>query len=102
MTPNEVRIAEWLKLEVPELHPAFANVVELRGRTDFPGRSNLICHACRDICTEIQQYLKVEKTIVTGDNRRDPRRDYSTLRGALGPPSRSGGSWRRVRRDARF
>jgi hypothetical protein len=62
MTPNEIRIAEWLQRELPELHPAFENAVEFMSRTNFPGRSKLICHACRDICTEIQQYLNVEKT----------------------------------------
>lgn len=61
MTPNQVKIAEWLKLEVPTLHPAFTKAVELMDGADFQGRSNLVCHNCRDICTLIQQYYRVER-----------------------------------------
>lgn len=61
MTPNQVKIAEWLRLEVPTLNPAFTKAVELMNGADFPGRSNLVCHNCRDICTIIQQYYRVER-----------------------------------------
>lgn len=61
MTPNQTKIVEWLKLEVPTLHPAFTKAVELMDGADFPGRSNLVCHICRDICTLIQQYYRVER-----------------------------------------
>jgi hypothetical protein len=61
MTPNQVKIAEWLNLEVPTLHPAFTKATELMDGADFPGRSNLVCHICRDICTLIQQYYRVER-----------------------------------------
>jgi hypothetical protein len=57
MTPDQIRIVEWLKEEVPTLYPAFEKAVQLMEGGDFPGRSNLVCHACRDICTVIQQYL---------------------------------------------
>ena len=60
MTPNQVKIAEWLKLEVPTLHPAFTKAVELMDGAS-QGRSNLDCHGCRDICTLIQQYYRVER-----------------------------------------
>jgi hypothetical protein len=67
MTPNQDKIAGWLKLEVPTLHPAFTKAVEFMEGADFPGRSNLVCHCCRDICTVIQQHYRVER-----DDRADP------------------------------
>jgi hypothetical protein len=36
---------------------------------DFPGRSNQVCHPCRDICTVIQQYHRVEKTVKAGTTK---------------------------------
>jgi hypothetical protein len=74
MTPDQVKIAEWLKLEVPTLHPAFTKAVEFMGGADFPGRSNLVCHCCRDICTVIQQHYRVER-----DDRADPTALLSKL-----------------------
>jgi hypothetical protein len=62
MNTDQSKIAEWLKQEVPTLHPAFVQAVQLMEGATFPGRSNFVCHACRDICTVIQQYLRVEKT----------------------------------------
>jgi hypothetical protein len=61
MTPNQDKITEWLKLEVPTLHPAFTKALEFMEGADFPGRSNLVCHCCRDICTVIQQHYGVER-----------------------------------------
>jgi hypothetical protein len=63
MTPSQLRIADWLEYEVPTLHPAYTQVIQLMAGPDFPGRCNQVCHACRDICTVIQQYHRVEKTV---------------------------------------
>jgi hypothetical protein len=63
MTPNQLRIAEWLEHEIPTLHPAYVQTIKLMAGPDFPGRCNQVCHACRDICTVIQQYHRVEKTV---------------------------------------
>jgi hypothetical protein len=46
MTPDQIRIVEWLKEEVPTLYPAFEKPFSMDGG-DFPGRSNLVCHACQ-------------------------------------------------------
>jgi hypothetical protein len=69
MTPNQLRIAEWLEHEVPTLHPAYVQAIKLMAGPDFPGRCNQICHACRDICTVIQQYHRVEKTVKAGTTK---------------------------------
>jgi hypothetical protein len=66
MTPNQLRIAEWLEHEIPTLHPAYVQAIKLMAGPDFPGRCNQVCHACRDICTVIQQYHRVEKTVKAG------------------------------------
>jgi hypothetical protein len=62
MTDDQTRIAEWLRQQVPTLLPAFEKAAELMANSDFPGRANFVCHACRDICTIIQQYYRVDKT----------------------------------------
>ena len=36
MTPDQVRIVEWLKVEVPTLYPAFEKAVQLMEGDDFP------------------------------------------------------------------
>jgi hypothetical protein len=69
MTPNQLRIAIWLEHEVPTLHPAYVQVIQLMAGPDFPGRSNQVCHACRDICTVIQQFHRVEKTVKAGTTK---------------------------------
>jgi uncharacterized protein RhaS with RHS repeats len=69
MTADQLRIAEWLEQEVPTLHSAFVQAVKLMAGPDFPGRSNQVCHACRDICTVIQQYHRVEKTTNAGTTK---------------------------------
>jgi hypothetical protein len=69
MTPNQSRIAEWLEQEIPTLHPAYVQVAQLMASPGFPGRSNQVCHACRDICTVIQQYHRVEKTVRANTTR---------------------------------
>jgi hypothetical protein len=69
MTPNQVRITEWLEQEVPTLHPAYVQAAQLMAGPDFPGRCNQVCHACRDICTVIQQYHRVEKTVKAGTTK---------------------------------
>ena len=62
MTADQIRIAEWLRQEVPTFLPAFEKTVELIANPDFLGQSNFLCHTCRDICTIIQQYYRVDKT----------------------------------------
>jgi hypothetical protein len=69
MTADQLRIAEWLGHEVPTLHPAYVQVVQLMAGPDFPGRCNQVCHACRDICTVIQQHHRVEKTVKAGTTK---------------------------------
>ncbi len=69
MTPNQLRIAEWLEHEVPTLYPAYVQAVQLMAGPDFPGRCNQVCHPCRDICTVIQQYHRVEKTVRAGTTK---------------------------------
>lgn len=69
MTADRLRIAEWLEHEVPTLHPAYVQVVQLMAGPDFPGRCNQVCHACRDICTVIQQHHRVEKTVKAGTTK---------------------------------
>jgi hypothetical protein len=62
MRTDQSKISEWLAQEVPTLHPAYERAVQLMDGPDSPGRSNFVCHACRDICTVIQQFHRVEKT----------------------------------------
>jgi len=69
MTPNQVRITEWLEQEVPTLHPAYVQAAQLMAGPDFPGRCNQVCHACRDICTVIHQNHRVEKTVKAGTTK---------------------------------
>jgi hypothetical protein len=62
MRTDQNKIDDWFRQEIPTLHPAYERAAQLMDGADFPGRSNLVCHACRDICTVIQQFYRVEKT----------------------------------------
>jgi hypothetical protein len=61
MSPDQESIAQWLTNEAPSLQGAYAAALRLLADTEAPGRTQMICHAGRDLCTGLQDLKGVSK-----------------------------------------
>jgi hypothetical protein len=61
MSPNQEQIAQWLTGKSASLHDAYVTALRLLADPQTSGRAQMICHACRDLCTGLQDLQSVAK-----------------------------------------
>jgi hypothetical protein len=61
MSPDQEKIARWLADEAPSLHGGYVAALRLLADTEAPARTQMICHAGRDLCTGLQDLKGVSK-----------------------------------------